>query len=72
MLKMAIFQANFWHFLVHKFKKCKFLARIHMEYFHMGIFVTPRVYLIRKYGCQTQAFFFVFHRFFDTVSYGYG
>ena len=38
-----------------------------MEYFHLGIFVIPRVYLIRKYGSQTQAFFFVFHRFFDTV-----
>ena len=38
-----------------------------MEYFHLGIFGIPRVYLVRKYGYQTQAFFFVFHRFFDTV-----
>ena len=38
-----------------------------MEYFHLGIFVTPRVYLIRKYGSQSQAFFSVVHRFFDTV-----
>ena len=38
-----------------------------MEYFHLGIFVIPRVYLIRKYGSQTQAFCFVFHTFFDTV-----
>ena len=38
-----------------------------MEYFHLGIFVIPWVYLIRKYGSQTQAFFFAFHRFFDTV-----
>ena len=67
MLKMAIFLANFCPFLVHKLEKSKFLARIHMKYFHLGIFVIPRVYLIRKYGYQTQAFFFVFHRFFDTV-----
>ena len=38
-----------------------------MEYFHLGIFVIPKVYLIKKYDSQTQAFFFVFHRFFDTV-----
>ena len=31
-----------------------------MEYFHMGIFVISRVYLIRKYGSQTQAFFLYF------------
>ena len=36
---------------------------------NMGIFVIPRVYLISNYGSQTQAFFFVFHRFFDTVCY---
>ena len=48
------------HLSVHKFEKSKFLARIHMEYFHLGIFVIPRVYLIRKYGSQTQAFFFSF------------
>ena len=29
-----------------------------MEYFHLGIFVIPRVHLIRNYGSQTQAFFF--------------
>ena len=38
-----------------------------MEYFHLGIFVIPRVYQIRKYGSQTQGFFFIFHRLFDTV-----
>ena len=38
-----------------------------MEYFHLGIFVTPRAYLIRKYGSQSQAFFSVVRRFFDTV-----
>ena len=32
-----------------------------MEYFHLGIFVIPRVYLIRKYGSQTQAISFVSH-----------
>ena len=25
------------HFSVHKLEKSKFLAKIHMEYFHMGI-----------------------------------
>ena len=55
------------HFSVHELEKSKFLARIHMEYFHLGIFVMPWVYLIRKYGSRTQAFFFVFHGFFDTV-----
>ena len=38
-----------------------------MEYFHLGISVIPRAYLISKNGSQTQAFFFVFHKFFDTV-----
>ena len=39
-----------------------------MEYFHLGIFVIPRVYLISKNWSQTQAFFFVFHKFFHTVA----
>ena len=39
-----------------------------MEYFHLGIFVIPRAYLISTNGSQTQAFFFVFHKFFDTVT----
>ena len=38
-----------------------------MEYFHLVIFVIIRVYLIKKYGSQTQTFIFLFHRFFDTV-----
>ena len=38
-----------------------------MEYFHLGIFVISRVYLISKNWSQSQAFFFVFHRFFDSV-----
>ena len=29
-----------------------------MEYFHVGIFVIPRVCLIRKYGSQNTASFF--------------
>ena len=35
-----------------------------MEYFYMGIFVIPWVYLIRKYGSQTQAFFLLFSQIF--------
>ena len=31
-----------------------------MEYFHLGISVIPRVYLIKKYGTQIQAFFSYF------------
>ena len=31
-----------------------------MEYFNLGIFVIPRVYIIRKYGSQSQAFFSYF------------
>ena len=31
-----------------------------MEYFHMGIFVIPGVFLIKKYGSQTTAFFSIF------------
>ena len=44
---------------------------MHMEYFHMGIFVIPWVYLIQSenMGPKPRHFFFVFHRFFDTVKY---
>ena len=35
-----------------------FFARIHIEYFHLGIFVTLGVCLIKKYGSQITAFFF--------------
>ena len=42
-----------------------FLARTGIEYFHMGIFVSLWVYLIKKYGCQTKAFFSVFQCFLD-------
>ena len=52
-------------FSVHKFEKTNFLARIWMKYFHMGIFVILRVYLVKQYGCQTQAFFSVFQCFLD-------
>ena len=51
------------HISVHKLEKSRFLARIHMEYFQMGIFVIPWVYLIRKYGSQTQVFFWFFKKF---------
>ena len=40
-----------------------------MKYFELGIFVIPGVCLIRKYVSQTQAFFYVFHFFFDTVNF---
>ena len=55
--KMLLFLSNFHNFLVHKMGKSRFLARTHMEYFHLGIFVIPKVYLIRKYGFQTPEFF---------------
>ena len=38
-----------------------------MKISRQDIFVIPRVYLISKNWSQTQALFFVFHRFFDTV-----
>ena len=34
---------------IHKLDKSKFIARIHMDYSYLGIFVIPREYLIRKY-----------------------
>ena len=40
-----------------------FLARIQIEYFHLGSFVTLGVYLIKKYGCHTQAYFSLFQSF---------
>ena len=40
-----------------------FFARIHIEYFHLGIFVTLGVCLIRKYGSRNTAFFSVFQCF---------
>ena len=54
---MPLFLSNSCHFSVHKTEISKFLARILMEYFHMGIFVMPGVCLIRKYGSQTTAKF---------------
>ena len=58
--KVPLFRSKLRHFSVHKFEKLKFIDRIHMEYFHLRIFVIPRVYLIRKYGSQRQAFFSYF------------
>ena len=49
-----------WIFSVHKSEISKFIAWIHMEYFHVGIFVIPGVCLIRKYGSRKTAFFSVF------------
>ena len=60
MLKMPLFLSNSCHFSVHKTEISKFLARMHMKYFQMGIFVIPGVCPIRKYGSQTIAFFLYF------------
>ena len=38
-------------------QKLNFVAKKHIKFFHTNIFVILRVYLIKKYGCQTQAFF---------------
>ena len=62
-LKKPLFSQIWGHFSVHKSEISKFLARIHMEYFHVAIFVISRVCLIRKYGSQSTAFFSVFHCF---------
>ena len=63
--KYLFFLSNLGQFSVHRFEKSNFLARIWIKYFHMGIFVILGVYLIKKYGCQTQAFFSVFQCFLD-------
>ena len=57
--KKPLFSPIWGHFSVHKSEKSKFLAWIHMEYFHLGIFVIPRVCLIRKYGSLNTAYFSV-------------
>ena len=59
-LKKPLFSPIWGHISVHKSEKSKFLAWIHMKYFHVGIFVIPRVCLIRKYGSWNTAFFSVF------------
>ena len=56
MLKLSLFLSNSCH-SVHKSEISKFLARMHMKYFHMGISVILGVCLIRKYGSQITAFF---------------
>ena len=60
---MPLFLSNSCHFSVHKTEISKFLARIHMKYFQMGIFVITGVCLIIKYGSQTTTFFSVFQCF---------
>ena len=58
--KKPLFSPIWGRFSVHKSEKSKFLAWIHMEYFHVGIFVISGVCLIRKYGSRNTAFFSVF------------
>ena len=65
MLKRPLFLSNYGQFSVHKSEKSYFLARTWIKYFHMGIFVILGVYLIKKYGCQSKAFFSVFQCFLD-------
>ena len=48
------------HYSVHKSKKSYFLGWMHIEYFHLGIFVIPRACLIRKYGSQEPGHFFLY------------
>ena len=65
---MPLFLSNSCHFSVHKTEISKFLARIHMKYFQMGIFVIPGICLIRKYWSQITAFFLYFSASRGTVS----
>ena len=60
---MPSFLSNLGQFSVNKCEKSNFLARTWIEYFRMGIFVIPSVYLIKKHGCQTQAYISVFQCF---------
>ena len=62
----ALLGSKLGHFSVHKFEKSKFLARIHMKYFHMAISVILRVYLIRKYGCAKPKHFYSYFIDFST------
>ena len=64
---MPLFLSNSYHFSVHKTEISKFLARIHMKYFKMGVFVIPGVCLIRKSWSQTTAFFLYFSASRSTV-----
>ena len=49
------------YFSVQRSEKSEYFAKIHMEYFHVGIFVIPRACLVKKYGFQNKDFFSVFH-----------
>ena len=55
-LKRPLFSPIWGHFSVHESEISKFLPWIHMEYFHLGIFVIPGVCLTKKYECKTTAF----------------
>ena len=44
-----------------------FLVRTHIEYFHLGIFVTLGVYLIKNMGVIPRHFFLYFSPFWGTV-----
>ena len=66
-LKKSLFSQIWGHFSVHKSEKSKFLARIHMKYFHMAISVILRVYLIRKYGCAKPRHFYSYFIDFSTL-----
>ena len=60
---MHLFQSNLGSFSLLRLEKPHFLARTHMEYFHLGIFMTLGGNLIKKYECHAQAFFSVFQSF---------
>ena len=62
-LKMQPLLPNLWSFSLLNLEKQHFLGRIHIEYFHLSFFVILGVYLIKKYGCHTQAFFSLFQSF---------
>ena len=57
---MPLFRSNSDHFSVHKSSEMsRFLARILMKYFHMGILVIPGLCLIRKYFFSVFLYFSV-------------
>ena len=67
-LKKSSFECwNICHFSVHKIEKSKFLAWIHMKYFHMDIFMITGISIIWKYWSQTTTFFLYFSASRGTV-----
>ena len=65
--KSLLFMSNIGPFF--STENSKFLSWIHIKYFHLGIYVTPRACLIRKYGSQSWAFFLYFNASRGTVHY---